>query len=61
MVLGGWLWFEFSEIFEVYAEYVAQRCSIKTGALKHFAELTGKQLWWSPSLVKLQIYSLQVY
>ena len=47
MVLGGWLWLEFSEIFEVYAEFVAWRCSIKTGTLKNFANFTGKLLWWT--------------
>ena len=33
---------------------VACRCSLEIGALKNFANFTGKQLCWSLFLIKLQ-------
>ena len=38
-----------------------RRCSIKKGILKNFVNLTGKHLYWSLFLIKLQALSLQVF
>ena len=37
-----------------------QRCSVRKGALRNFKKLTGKQLWQSLFLIKLQVF-LQLY
>ena len=37
------------------------RCSVKQGALKNFANLTGNNLCWSLSLIKLHSCGLQLY
>ena len=38
-----------------------QRCSIKKGVLRNFVKFTGKQLWQSLFLIKLQDSGLQLY
>ena len=37
------------------------RCSVKQGALKNFANFTGKNLCWSLLLIKLHFWCLQLY
>ena len=34
-----------------------QRCSVKKGVLKNFANFLGKHLYWSLFLIKLQAYN----
>ena len=33
-----------------------RRCSVKKGVLKSFANFTGKHLWWSLFLIKLEAF-----
>ena len=37
-----------------------RRCSVKNGVLKNFENFAGKPLCWSPFLIRLQAFSLQV-